>query len=54
MKQQNLPMLIPVTNPISKKEKLELLRQRYNEIIFQQNEDYFYTQLEELRRLLSS
>jgi hypothetical protein len=48
MKQQNLPMLIPVTRKLTRSQKQAELEERYKEIIHQRNEDYFYTHLKEL------
>ena len=53
MKQLNLPMCIPVTKFLSKDQKRAEQIRRYNEIIFQKNEEYFYTQLKQLERVIN-
>lgn len=54
MEQLNLPFLIPIQRNLTKKQKQEYLEQRYNEIIHAQNEDHFYSQLEQLRKVIES
>ena len=53
MKQQNLPMLIPVTKRLTRSQKQVLLEAHYKEIMHLRNEDYFYTQLKELGEIIN-
>ena len=53
MKQQNLPMLIPITRKLTKAEKKEKAQERYDEIMYSQNVEYWETQWKELARLLN-
>jgi hypothetical protein len=53
MKQQLLPLKIPVTKKLSSHKKKAALKSRYQDILHSNNEDYFYTQLEELKRAIN-
>ena len=52
MTEQKLPLRIPVTRKVTRAERLRYIRERYEDLIFIQNEENFYTILDNLKNKL--